>query len=179
MNTQLEEFINQKKAEQKKKRDEHLISLGLVDTSKTIKEKRYFSYNAEGCKVDASGQFYKETTNYTPIEITDEEYEELLKYAPIATFSTQQEKSNKPLVKEEKKDEYKKQSKKWSSWIDKIAILSFIASIISLIAGIALCSDGEESGMVLVIAGICGILYYPIIRGFSRVVEASEKQLSN
>ena len=176
MNAQLEAFINEKKAEQKRKRDEHLISLGLVDESKTIKEKTYFSYNLEGCKRDNTG-FYKEMIKYTPIDITDEEYEELLKYSPITTSTTQQDKNNKLLVKEEKKDEPKKQSKKWSSWIDKIAILSFIASIISIIAGIALCGDGEESGMILVIAGISGCLYFPMIKGFAKMVEAAETYL--
>ena len=54
---------------------------------------------------------------------------------------------------------------------------SFIAYIISLIAGIALCGDGEEFGMILVIAGVFGILYYPMIKGFAKMVEAAETYL--
>lgn len=40
MNVKVEEFLNLKKAEEKKRRDEHLVSLGLVDESKTVRMRK-------------------------------------------------------------------------------------------------------------------------------------------
>ena len=155
MNTQLEEFINKKKIEkieeQKKKRDEHLVSLGLVDESKTIKVRKYYEYDIPGCKFDSHG-YYKEVESYVPIEITDEEYEELLKYVPAPISTIQQEEEE--------------QSAKWANRIKIISTLSLIVSIILVLCGIIV-------GMEFVVIGLSGILYYPMIRGFAKIVEVS------
>lgn len=160
MNTQLEEFINQKKAEQKKKRDEHLISLGLVDKSKTTKVKKYIEYDIPGCMLDSSGKIYMEVDEYDPIEITDEEYEELLKYT-----STQNEK--------------KEINTTSTNTINTIAGILLALSIITTIAGILFCFDyeGNVIGIPLTIVGIFSCLYYPIIKGFSKIVAMAETYL--
>ena len=157
MNAQLEEFINQKKAEQKKKRDEHLISLGLVDKSKTTKVKKYIEYDIPGCMLDSSGNIYMEVDEYDPIEITDEEYEELLKYT-----STQNDK--------------KEINTTSANAINTIAGILLALSIITTIAGILFCFDyeGNVIGIPLTIVGIFSCLYYPIIKGFSKIVAMAE-----
>ncbi len=77
MNAKLENFINQKRAE-------HLISLDLIDESKPIKKRKYTNVYQAGYHLDEEKNlYYTGVTEYEPIDITNEEYQELLKYAPI------------------------------------------------------------------------------------------------
>ena len=90
MNAKLESFINQKKSK-------HLVELGLVDESKPIKKRKYTNVFQEGSHLDKEKNlYYTEVIEYEPIDITDEEYQELLKYAPVdkEKFSVTIERTN-------------------------------------------------------------------------------------
>ena len=79
----LKEFLDKKQAEQRKEfeseRDQLLVSLGLVKFEK--------EYSPSGKQTGPYVKYDKEAKNYyyvkhkTPIEVTDEEYEQIKKYA--------------------------------------------------------------------------------------------------
>lgn len=88
MNTKVQEFIDKRKKEEKEKelkqREELLISLGLIDESKTKRERKYDERYFKGAKFDeGKNMYYTESIEYHTIEVTDEEFEEILKYAPV------------------------------------------------------------------------------------------------
>lgn len=88
MNTKVQEFIDKRKKEEKEKelkqREELLISLGLIDESKTKREREYDEHYFKGAKFDeGKNMYYTENIEYHTIEVTDEEFEEILKYAPV------------------------------------------------------------------------------------------------
>lgn len=83
MNEQIEKWIENRKSEQRKefeqKRDEHLLKLGLTDESKTIR--KYSSYYVQGMEYDIEkGRYYKKLNG--PMDVSDEEYAQICKYAP-------------------------------------------------------------------------------------------------
>ena len=95
MNPKVQELLDKKIAEKKeeelKRRNEHLISLGLVDTDNI--EKIYVKTQIIGSKIDnENNQFYIE--KYNAIEVTDEEYKEICKYYPETTNSNYQKINN-------------------------------------------------------------------------------------
>lgn len=95
MNPKVQEFLDkkiaEKKAEELKLRNEHLINLGLVDTENI--EKIYVKTQVIGSKIDnENNQFYIE--KYNAIKVTDEEYNEICKYYPETTNSNSQEIKN-------------------------------------------------------------------------------------
>ena len=77
MNPKVEELISKKKEEIKnqtlKKRQQHLIKLGLVSDERIIQYQDNWD-NSPECKWDREkNKYYKEIA--APIEVTDEEYE--------------------------------------------------------------------------------------------------------
>jgi vacuolar-type H+-ATPase catalytic subunit A/Vma1 len=89
MNPKVEDFLSKRRALQRDEaliqREEHLISLGLVE-DRTEERVCYFDEwdGTKACKWDANKQkYYKVVELPVPIEVTDEEYEQILKYAPI------------------------------------------------------------------------------------------------
>ena len=88
MNEKVEKLIKQGECLEKQMRNEHLISLGLIDENKTerkyINESDYFS----GCEFDTDeNRYYYE--RYSALEVTEEEYEKICKYfSPISPEKT-------------------------------------------------------------------------------------------
>lgn len=172
MNVKVQEFINKKKSElQEKKikqRNEHLISLGLVDESKSVEGVVYFDVwdGSKDVKWDEEKQKYSKRTYIpTPIEVTDEEYDEILKYAPI-----------------DKKDEVKKEVE--TTWANAIKVIANILLVLNIIGGIILCmvlssdySTEDIAWIPIVSALTYCILWYPLIVGFSKIVKVAEKNL--
>ena len=78
MNGKVEDLIKQGKELEKQMRDAHLISLGLIDESKS--ERQYVpSYFSASAKLDTeTNKYYFEEP--VAIKVTDEEYEEICKY---------------------------------------------------------------------------------------------------
>lgn len=173
MNTKVQDFINKMKEEEKKQRDEKLISLGLIDESKTITKRT--SENVNNITPNAqwdneNAQYYVETKEYFPIEVTNEEYQEILKYSSFA--------NNKP---EEIKEEVKEISTTWASAIKTIASILLAINIIGgFILWFVLAADYDTRDFAwipIVSALSYCILYYPLIVGFSKIVAVSEKKL--
>ncbi len=164
MNAKVQEFINKMKEEQKAKelikREEHLISLGLLDEEKTKRGIVYLD-NWDGtkdCKFDnEKNKYYKESYVPAAIEITDEEYQEILKYAPII----------------EEKKEVKKEFQ--TTWANAINITATIFLVLNIIGAFILAI--EFGWIPIVIALTYCILWYPIIIGFSKIVAFAEKNL--
>lgn len=84
MNNKVKEFIDvakeQKRIKFEQERDKLLISLGLTDEEKSTKV--YSEFYRDGYEWDEENKKYYHTVPM-PIEVTDEEYEEILKYAQI------------------------------------------------------------------------------------------------
>lgn len=84
MDAKVKEFLDAAKAKEReafeKKRDEHLISLGLIDEeSEVVREySSYYSTRFEKWDVDKKMYYYDRKQ---PVKVTDEEYEEILKYS--------------------------------------------------------------------------------------------------
>ncbi len=84
MDTKVKEFLDAAKAKEReafeRKRDEHLISLGLIDEeSEVVREySSYYSTRFEKWDVDKKLYYYDRKQ---PVKVTDEEYEEILKYS--------------------------------------------------------------------------------------------------
>ena len=165
MNPKVEEFINKMKEEQEKQKKEHLISLGLIDESKSVEIIEYYDawHGTPGCEyLPKEQKFRKKVQKYEALDITDEEYEEILKYAPI------EDRMDKKKTKSEAKSEGK-----WSNAIGVAA--TFILFII--IIGSLFFSFDQESFIPLLYAIVICLIYYPFIMGFSKIVEAAEKYL--
>ena len=105
MNPKVEEFIRKAKEqrviEEKKERDALLISLGLVDETKTIEIVEYSATRDEEHKfIDPQKKmFYKKDIFPAPIDVSDEEYNEILKYMPNGNISNNINPLNKPKTK--------------------------------------------------------------------------------
>ena len=162
MNVKAQEFINKMKAEQREKelelRAEHLISLGLIDESASKEEIIY----SDG--YDEKQKYYKKVEVKVPIEVTDEEYREILKYAP---------RTDKKLAK-----------KVLTSWANIIEAIADILLIINIVGGIILClilansyRTDDFAWVPIVAALVYGLFYYPLIVGFSRIVAIAERKL--
>lgn len=170
MNVKAQEFITKMKAEQREKelelRAEHLISLGLIDESVSKEEIIYSDgYDGYGWLWDDEKQkYYKKVEVKVPIEVTDEEYQEILKYAP---------RTEKQMVKEEP-----------TSWAKIIKTIANILLIINIVGGIILCLilandyyTDDFAWVPIVAALVYGLFYYPLIVGFSRIVAIAERKL--
>ncbi len=163
MNAKVEEFINKMKKEQKeeelRQKEAFLISIGLVDETKKIEVIEYCDYDGPDCKWDKEeGKHFKIKEEYAPIEVTDEEYQELLKYVSI-----------------EKQEEINGTSKIKKTWSNTISLIANIFLVISIIVGLLLIN--EYGWVSIVLALIYCVLWYPLIIGFSIIVAVAEKQL--
>ena len=165
MNAIIEEFISKKQKEQREKelkqREEHLISLGLLDPQESVERVTYFDVwdHTKDCKWDEEKQKYcKVTKQSAAIEVTDEEYQEILKYAPIISMNP--EKADKHHAK--------------TVWADTINTIAIVFLILNIIGGVIL---AISYGWIAVVVAVILCLHYPLIVGFSKVVAAAEKNL--
>lgn len=190
MNVKVEEFIKKAKAEllseEKKQRDEHLVSLGLVDESKTVRGRKYSKewvppfqqYDKE------KDLYYYETEINAPLEVSDEEYKEILKYAPL---KSQQQDTKKGNVRTP-----------WAVVIEIIAYIYLIVGVVTNIVWIctSLAEDALDYGYMYnaknaelerllegdaCVDGIVNIvlilLSFPLVVGFSKLVAVAERYL--
>lgn len=159
MNVKVQEFIMKMKEEEENQKKKHLIALGLIDENKTTEKREYLDNFVAGAKLDgAKNQYYIETKEYAPIEVTEEEYQEILKYAPI----------------EEQINEKVKIGKK-TTWGNAINITANIYLVLNIIGAFILAI--EFGWIPIVVALTYCILWYPIIVGISKVVKVAEKTL--
>ena len=181
MNTKVQEFIDKMKAEKKEKelrqRKEHLISLGLIDENKSFVGKKYSDVwdGTSTCHWDnKEKKYYKMAEIKDAIEVSDEEYLEILKYCPLteAKGNTTKATGN---------------TKKTAStpWGDAIKTIAHILLAVNIIGGLILFSVLSDSystkdfAWVAIALGLTyAVLYYPLIIGFSKIVAAAEKKLS-
>ena len=202
MNAQVQEFINKMKEEEKerelrlkeeenakelkrkeeelKQKENHLISLGLIDKEKSSYKK---IYNSERTIIydkwdSQEKKYYKEIKSFVPIEVTDEEYQEILKYAPLIEEKKESIRTNEIECKEE--DTHKPET----TWANAIKIIANILLVLNIIGGIILhivladnYSTDDFAWIPLVSALTYCILWYPLIVGFSKVVKVAEKNL--
>ena len=171
MNAKVQEFINKMKEKEMEQRNETLISLGLIDESQTITNRRTkgidsFTPNSQYDK--EKNQYYVETKEYTAIEVTDEEYKEILKYVPFAEKNIDDK-------------EVKEIATTWASAIKTIANILLAVNIIGgFILWIVLADDYDTKDFAwvpIVSALSYCILYYPLIVGFSKIVAVAERKL--
>ena len=167
MNPKVEEFINKMKEEQEKQKKEYLISLGLVDESKSINTIEILDKwdGTNDCEWDFKLQKYcKKVQKYEALDVTDEEYQEILKYAPIA--ETQRSNELKP----------NKKPASQTRWSNVICTTAIILAVVAVIIGIISISFAD-SFMPIIWIAIYLIIYIPAVIGFARIVEAAEKYL--
>ena len=159
MNVKVQEFIMKMKEEKENQKKKHLIALGLIDENKTTEKREYLDNFVAGAKLDgAKNQYYIETKEYAPIEVTEEEYQEILKYAPI----------------EEQINGKVKIGKK-TTWGNAINTTANIYLVLNIIGAFILAI--EFGWIPIVVALTYCILWYPIIVGISKVVKVAEKTL--
>ena len=96
MDTKVKEFLDAAKAKEReafeKKRDEHLISLGLVNEGESVREYAD-NYNYVFNKWDEEAKkYYRE--KLVAISVTDEEYEEIKKYSATNAVAAKEELEN-------------------------------------------------------------------------------------
>ena len=167
MNPKVEEFINKMKEKQEKEKKEYLISLGLIDETKSIDTIDFFDEwdGTKECQWDYNAQKYcKKVQKYEALDVTDEEYQEILKYAPISEPQIlNKSKSNKKQVSQTK-------------WANVIYTITIILAFIIVVIG-AIYATVIESFLPIVYISIYLAIYIPSIIGFARIVEAAEKYL--
>lgn len=161
MNPKVQEFINKMKEEQENQKKKHLISLGLIDEEKTKRGIVYLD-NWDGtkdCKFDnEKNKYYKESFVPAAIEVTEEEYQKILKYAPI----------------EEQINEKVKIGKN-TTWGNAIKTTANIYLVLNIIGALILAI--EFGWIPIVVALTYCVLWYPIIVGFSKIVKVAENTL--
>lgn len=121
MDEKLQKYLDEAKAKERRKRDELLISLGLTkdETVRTYSESYSEVYNKWDAETD---KYYADVK--VPITVTDEEYEEIKKYASKAT-----DEANEPDTKAE----------------NFLAILNAIFLIIGIITALVILYKGINS----------------------------------
>ena len=174
MNPKVQEFIDKMKAEQKEKelkeKEELLISLGLIDEEKSKKEVIYSDVRdfSNDWKWDEEKQkYYKKTQIIVPVEVTNEEYQEILKYVP----------SKKNKVEEIKPDKETSTADTIKSVAKIFLVLNIIGGLILFIALVCNYETAIFAWMPIASIIIYWVLWYPLIKGFSKIVQAAEKQL--
>jgi len=167
MNEKVQEIINKMKEEESRLREEkknnHLISLGLIDEEKSFKSKKYIEKwdGTQNCHWDKDKQsYYIETEIITPMKVTDEEYQEILKYSTFV----------------EEKVENREINTTWATAIKTIANILFVVNILGGII-LAIVLDENFAWISIVSAISYCVLYYPLIMGFSKIVAVSEIKL--
>ncbi len=176
--TSAQEFIKEMNEKQKKKeqeiKNEVLIHLGLIDQEKSQRE--YFPYWVnDKCKWDEEvGKYYIDKN--VPLDVSDEEYEEILKYAEI-DFEI---------------EEIEKKRKKSTPWGNAIKTVAYIVLFVGIISNLILifnveepadlgyrfakkAADIERWGYIANI--IYFVLSFPLLMGFAKLVSAAEKYL--
>lgn len=180
MNARVEQFIDRMKEEQKvkelKQKEAHLISIGLIDESKSHTERVYCDGTGfdSDVKLDTEKQmYYKEVKKVFPIEVTDEEYQEILKYAPVSESTAEQVNGNTS-------------KRTWSNIIKTIARIYLIGGIlINLFTLLMLDRDYMSDNVFnqFLVESLITIFFisvsFPFVMGLSTIVAAAEKYLNN
>ena len=167
MNAKVQEFIDKmieklkaeelkQKEDKLKQREEHLISLGLYEFKN---DREYNDYKTIIFTQwdEEKKKYYIEIEKKVALKITDEEYQEILKYAPII----------------EEKKEVKKEFQ--TTWANAINITATIFLVLNIIGAFILAI--EFGWIPIIIALTYCVLWYPIIIGFSKIVAVAEKNL--
>ena len=177
MNPKVQALIDQKRKEEYIKRDQkskddgfmkeqYLLSLGLIDEEKSSYKKIYKDEYEDGCLWDEDKeQWYKEESDIVLLDISDEEYQTLLKYYPPTDY----------LVNFKPKDKTTSELT-YSEIITVTAKIFLIVTIVGCLILAFIVDDSVWVG-VIIILGIINTLYYPLIIGFSKIVAAAEKYL--
>lgn len=159
--TSAQEFIKEMNEKQKKKeqeiKNEVLIHLGLIDQEKSHRE--YFPYWVnDKCKWDEEvGKYY--IGKNVPLDVSDEEYEEILKYAEF-DFEV---------------EEIEKKRKKSTNWGKYIEFIAWIVLMLTIIPSIFIFIVGFQWDVFLLVIG--AIPSFCILMGFAELVSAAEKYL--
>lgn len=154
------EAMNKKqKQEEENIKNEILIHFGLIDKEKS--EREYFPYFVnDKCKWDEDlGKYYIEKP--VPLEVSDEEYNEILKLAEAE-------------VEFEFEEEKPKKSSNWGNAIEVIAWITLILNILSIFIFIFMFNEISWVA-ILYIIGI--IPSFCLLMGFAKLVSAAEKYL--
>ena len=166
MNPQLEKYINNRKEEIKKQRENHLLSLGLIDESKTIVERILVDdidevKNVRVVKFDETlNKYYFEEETKFPIDITEEEYQELLKYIP-----------------QDKIKPNKEASENLTTLNKSYKVFAYILLILGIILTIT--TTPFTIGIFCIILSITIFIERMFIKGFIVIVENTENNRCN
>lgn len=167
MNAKVQEFIEKMKAEEQKKRDEHLISLGLIDDELSYEEKKYVEESELAEDVywdDERKEYYKSTKVLVPLKVTDDEYQEILKYSALLE---QKEATKQPVD---------------STYSDGIRTIGKILLFGHIIGGVILylllADRYDDIAWIAIVFGVVNALQSVLIIGFSKIVAVAEHKLS-
>lgn len=166
MDAKVQEFINKMKEEEKKQRDDKLISLGLTDENKKTVIREYLNYKRYDAKYDETKkQHYIEKEVESPIEVTEDEYQEILIYSSFIKNETTETTEIKDIS---------------TTWASTIKVIANILLVLNIIGGFILwivLVDKDFAWIPIVSALSYCILFYPLIVGFSKIVAVAERKL--
>lgn len=170
MNPKVQKLIDQKKDQENIKenikRKNYLLSLGLIDTENSSYTKYYKYEWEEGCDWDEEKeQWYKPVGKLVPLDVTEEEYQQLLKYYP----PTEIENDTTPV-------EDLTSETSWSVIITRIIKICIILQIVGWISCV-FTLDGFFRWYIPLCGIILALLTYPFIFGYAKIVGAAEKYL--
>lgn len=145
MNTKVQEFIIKMKEEEKKQRDDMLISLGLFDYA-----------------IDKNKRRTK-----CPIEVTDEEYQEILKYSKFKKIE-----KTKKIEKIETKNANK--IKYFSTYF--VSIYAISLTIMTIVFCFNIPAEGAFVVFIIALLVIIPSFVFnlAILNGYSKIVESAE-----
>ena len=166
MDAKVQEFINKMKEEEKKQRDDKLISLGLTDENKKTVIREYLNYKRYDAKYDETKkQHYIEKEVESPIEVTEDEYQEILIYSSFIKNETTETTEIKDIS---------------TTWASTIKVIANILLVLNILGGFILwivLVDKDFAWIPIVSALSYCILFYPLIVGFSKIVAVAERKL--
>lgn len=168
MNSELAALLNKLKDEKERQKNNYLISLGLIDKTKCNKKRIFSNEFDEGWSYDnRNDRYYKDIDEPVAIEISDEEYQELLKYSDIIEAAKDKEGNNA--------------STKYANIIRIVASSLFVINIVVAVVLCTILSNSHTAKdftwLPAVVALLYCILFYPMLIGFSKIVAVAERKL--
>ena len=166
----IEEQKQRKSKELDKKKREHLIAIGLVDKQQSIQVKEYYhgmvmaDLTLQGYLKDDKG-WYKLVNKPKPLEVTEEEYEEICKVCP-------------PKERKNKKSETKLESNSFAENV--VTILAWIVLVIGAIGCIAfmiIAGDGWNYNWALFCTGVGLLISSAVSWGVLLVISNISRKL--
>ncbi len=174
MDAKVKEFLDTAKVKEReafeKKRDELLISLGLIDDEKSTREySDQFTYGFNKWDKEAK-KYYRETL--VAITVTDEEYEEIKKYSNSTKSVAEEVTPTKNVVQDVtpaksivEDVKLENGAEKFLSAINGISLtMGIISAVVLIIVGLDTYGDGWYFFLVSIVVLLMSLISWAIVK---------------